>query len=157
MSGLAVGIQAGAGSAIAAAQSVASQVSATIRSALKVHSPSRVMIEIGQYVAQGLANGMLAMQSLVSRASNALAMATVPGALGDLSANGTLTEEVTMDDSEISKLKASADQKIVVTHKQVVPQVTVQVDNHNGEPLDEERVADLVSDKILEAMDSDLD
>lgn len=157
MSGLAVGIQAGAGSAIAAAQSVASQVSATIRSALKVHSPSRVMVEIGQYVAQGLANGMLAMQSLVSRASNALAMATVPGALGDLSANGTLTEEVTMDDSEISKLKASADQKIVVTHKQVVPQVTVQVDNHNGEPLDEERVADLVSDKILEAMDSDLD
>ena len=57
--GLASGISAGAGSAIAAANSLAARVTATMRSALKVHSPSRVMRDqVGRYIPQGIAEGI---------------------------------------------------------------------------------------------------
>lgn len=59
MSGLAGGINAGAGSAIAAANSVANQVASTINKALKIHSPSRVTEESGEYTTEGLEVGML--------------------------------------------------------------------------------------------------
>ena len=57
--GLASGIRSGAGSAIAAANSLAAQVTATMKSALKVHSPSRVMRdEVGRFIPQGIAEGI---------------------------------------------------------------------------------------------------
>lgn len=59
MSGLAGGINAGAGSAIAAANSVANQVASTINKALKIHSPSRVTEESGEFTTEGLEVGML--------------------------------------------------------------------------------------------------
>lgn len=59
MSGLAGGINAGAGSAIAAANSVANQVASTINKALKIHSPSRVTEESGEYTTEGIEVGML--------------------------------------------------------------------------------------------------
>jgi len=59
MSGLASGIYAGAGSAMAAARSVANSVASTINSALKIHSPSRVTEESGEYTTEGLEVGML--------------------------------------------------------------------------------------------------
>lgn len=59
MAGFAVGINMGAGSAIAAAQSVASRVKATIKNALDIHSPSRVMRdEVGRFIPQGIAIGI---------------------------------------------------------------------------------------------------
>src|SRR5699024_10924741 len=73
MSGLAIGIQSGASSAIAAAQSVANKVTSTIQSALKIHSPSRVMMAVGGFVSAGLAKGITAAQNLVSNASSRLA------------------------------------------------------------------------------------
>lgn len=57
--GLANGINAGAGAAIAAANRVANQVSATMRSALQVHSPSRVTKKIGGYTTEGFVEGLL--------------------------------------------------------------------------------------------------
>ncbi len=156
MSGLAAGIAAGSGSAIAQAQSVANQVSSTIRSALKIHSPSRVMMEVGGFVGQGLANGIAATQNLVSNASNALAFSAVPNPVADLSANGTVTSNVKLDDSEISRLQASASQQVIVNHKQVVPQVTIHVENKDGEPVDTEALLQEFEDKIIELMDSDL-
>lgn len=59
MSGLAGGINAGAGSALAAANSVANQVASTINKALKIHSPSRVTEESGEFTTEGLEVGML--------------------------------------------------------------------------------------------------
>lgn len=57
--GLAAGINAGAGAAIYAAQSLAARVAATMKNALKIHSPSRVMRdEIGRFIPQGLAAGI---------------------------------------------------------------------------------------------------
>lgn len=41
-----------------------------IKSALGIHSPSRVMIEVGQYVDKGFINGIMGMQSDVEKAFN---------------------------------------------------------------------------------------
>lgn len=71
--GLANGIEAGAGAAIAAAQSVANQVSAIMASALKEHSPSRVTKKIGAYASEGLAIGILGMMSMVKKSATRVA------------------------------------------------------------------------------------
>ena len=59
MSGLSAGISAGGGGAIAAANRIANQVASTINGALKIHSPSRVTEESGEYTTEGLEVGML--------------------------------------------------------------------------------------------------
>ena len=56
--GLYNGLDSWTGSIIGWAHSVAGAVSATLRAALKVRSPSKVMEEIGVYVAEGLAEGL---------------------------------------------------------------------------------------------------
>jgi len=78
MSGLSSGISAGAGGALSAARRVANSVSSTIRSALKIHSPSRVMIAIGEFVSEGLAKGITSAGKLVDKASTKLADLAVP-------------------------------------------------------------------------------
>ncbi len=156
MSGLTAGIQAGAGSAIAAAQSVASKVASTVRKALDINSPSRVMMAIGGFVSEGLANGILAAQNMVQKASDALAMATIPNNLATVSASGVITSNVHVDDEDISRIKASASQTIVVQHKQVVPQVTVNVENNGGDPPDIDEIVGRVEEVIIDALDADL-
>ena len=59
MSGLASGISAGGGGAIAAANRIANQVASTINRALKIHSPSRVTFKSGQFTGEGLELGIL--------------------------------------------------------------------------------------------------
>ena len=78
MSGLSAGISAGAGNALSAARRVANSVSSTIRSALKIHSPSRVMMAIGEFVSQGLAKGITSASRLVDKASTKLAELATP-------------------------------------------------------------------------------
>lgn len=59
MYGLSSGIWAGSGSAISAAQSVASRVKSTIQSAMKIHSPSRWMRDfIGKNMMEGWGIGL---------------------------------------------------------------------------------------------------
>lgn len=76
--GLANGINAGAGAAISAARNVANSVAATMRSALQVHSPSRVTEKIGEYASEGAAIGLMNMLSMVERASTKVANVMVP-------------------------------------------------------------------------------
>lgn len=57
-SGLAAGIRAGASQAINAAASVASQALEAAKRALAIRSPSRKMMEVGQYFDQGFVAGM---------------------------------------------------------------------------------------------------
>lgn len=86
--GLAAGINAGAGAAIYAAQSLAARVSATMKNALKINSPSRVMRdEIGRYIPQGLAEGIekdssIAINALRSLGSNLVGSISPETALG---------------------------------------------------------------------------
>ena len=95
MSGLSSGISAGAGGALSAARRVANSVSSTIRSALKIHSPSRVMMAIGRYVSEGLANGITSASKLVDKASTKLADLAVPR-MDDISGPSVRLGEVLM-------------------------------------------------------------
>lgn len=148
MQGLAGGIQAGAGSAIAAATAVANQVSAAVKSAMDIHSPSRVMMALGNFVTQGLAKGILAAESLVVSASNAIANAAVPDAW-DTSVNG----EMQIDSEDVARLKASTSQQVVVNQKTLQPAVTVNVSGTDGD-FDEERLADVVADRIMDLVET---
>jgi len=56
--GMAAGLRSKTSSIVAAARSIASQVTSTIRSALKIASPSKVMRQIGAYTAEGMALGL---------------------------------------------------------------------------------------------------
>lgn len=76
--GMARGINAGAPSAISAARSLANRVASTINSALKIHSPSDVTWDSGQYVTEGLAGGMLDKIRIVKNAASRIAEAAEP-------------------------------------------------------------------------------
>lgn len=71
--GLANGINARSGEAIAAAQALASAVANTIRSALQIASPSRIMMQLGGYVTEGFAEGIESQLGLVNRAAERMA------------------------------------------------------------------------------------
>lgn len=76
--GLAQGINAGAGAAIAAANRLANQVAATMNKALKVGSPSRVTRKIGGFTTEGFVLGILDNIQSVQKASVRVAQAAIP-------------------------------------------------------------------------------
>ena len=68
MSGLNAGLWSGSGSVMATANSIAERVKNTIKSALDIHSPSRVMRdEVGRFIPQGIAVGIDADAGVVKR------------------------------------------------------------------------------------------
>ena len=91
MSGLRSGLNAGSGSVISTARGIANRVSSTIKSALKVKSPSRVMMEIGNNVGEGLAIGMEKTARLVDGASDALGSSAIPE-LADINVGGRVND-----------------------------------------------------------------
>ena len=180
MSGLSSGISSGAGRAIAAARSVANSVSSTIRTALKIHSPSRVMVAIGEYITQGLAKGIMASSKLVDKASGRLADMAIPqvemagitanlptemtGATrvineilnpADMSDVSSYDNGISMDQSDIDDMHAILDRKVIIENKQVVPQVTVVVNDNEG-GADPEAIARQVEEILVKAMDEDM-
>lgn len=59
MNGLANGIRGNSGAALAAASSVASQITARMKKAMEIHSPSRIMRdEVGRFIPEGVAVGI---------------------------------------------------------------------------------------------------
>lgn len=154
MQGLTNGINAGASSAVAAARSVANQVSAAVKSAMDIHSPSRVMAKLGGFITQGLAVGMINDLREVDRASNQLAQAIQVSGANDL--GFTSENSLTVDDSEISKIKAASTQQVIVNNKQLTPQVVINIENKDGEPIDTDSLLQEFEDKIIELMESDL-
>lgn len=71
------GLQSEGNNAIVTANNIANQVAETMRKALEIHSPSRVMEKIGGYVGEGLAVGMEKSKKLVSKVSESLADASI--------------------------------------------------------------------------------
>ena len=69
MNGLIAGINSKRGAVMAAARSVASAAASAVNSALKIHSPSRLMIETGQYADEGLIKGFEGKQEAVKAAA----------------------------------------------------------------------------------------
>lgn len=72
------GLASMSGSIISLAQSIANSVSATIRSALSIHSPSRVMEKLGMYTGQGLEYGMADKVRDIANVAGQMASAAVP-------------------------------------------------------------------------------
>ncbi|WP_420285528.1 phage tail tape measure protein [Enterococcus cecorum] len=157
MAGLTAGLASGAGGAIAQARSIANQIASTIQGALKIHSPSRVMMEIGDFVGQGLAKGIEGTKRMVQLSSSKLADQVKPKSLGgegpDFDSNG-LGYAMTLDDR--NKMQSSGTQAVYVNQKQVTPQVTLNVTNNNGEPIDTDALVAKVEDAIIAAAESDL-
>lgn len=81
MAGLTAGIRAGGQAAVAAARSIASEIASVMRSALQIHSPSRVMEGIGEFIPAGLAVGMQAGIPDVQSATRSLADSVVDDSL----------------------------------------------------------------------------
>lgn len=157
MAGLTAGLASGAGAAIAQARSIANQIASTIQGALKIHSPSRVMMQIGGFVGQGLAKGIEGTKRMVQLSSSKLADQVKPKSLGgegpDFDSNG-LGYAMTLDDR--NKMQSSGTQAVYVNQKQVTPQVTLNVTNNNGEPIDTDALVAKVEDAIIAAAESDL-
>jgi len=167
--GLARGIQAGSGAAIAAAQSVASRVSSTIQKALDVHSPSKLTTWMGEMLPEGLKVGIVdntksaitAAKSMANAVSSTMSNLTVGlNPFADIgsdsfAASADLNESVHLDDTAVSDLKASSSQKVVIENKKVVPQVSIIVDNKNGD-IDEDALLAKFENAIEEMIDADL-
>lgn len=69
MNGLIAGINSKRGAVMAAARSVASAAASAVNSALKIHSPSRVLVETGQYSDEGLIKGFESKREAVKAAA----------------------------------------------------------------------------------------
>jgi phage-related protein len=81
--GLVNGIKSAAGGLLETARNIANSVTKTIKGALNIHSPSRVMMELGGYTTEGFAIGLgnqLAQIKEASRNMATTAMANVTGA-----------------------------------------------------------------------------
>jgi len=79
--GLINGITSMAGSVASKAQEIANNITNTIKGALNIHSPSRVMMEMGRNVGEGMAIGMDQSQVQVAQSSANMAGATIGGAM----------------------------------------------------------------------------
>lgn len=77
MAGLVSGINSMRGSVMAAAASIAQAAASAVNSALQIHSPSRVMIQSGQYTGAGLITGLENMRGSVQAAAQASLAAPV--------------------------------------------------------------------------------
>jgi phage-related minor tail protein len=76
--GLINGMSEMTGPLVAEARKIAEAVASTIKSTLKIKSPSRVTMEMGSYVGEGLAIGMKNSIPQVTRQASAMANAAIP-------------------------------------------------------------------------------
>lgn len=158
MQGLTSGIQSGAASAIAAAQNVAHQISSTISSALKINSPSRVMMEIGGFVSQGLAIGLNRELFRVQNASQNLAIASMPQGIAAMDNYGQVDYQYANQLSNVQMNQLSANQGVVSsshTTTTLSPTINVTV-NGGGEMPNARKIADEVAKVIVNEFNSNL-
>lgn len=78
MQGLVNGIKSMASAVTKAVTGIASAIPAKIKSFLGIHSPSRLLFELGEFSGEGFANGIKSMISDVSGISTQMAYAAVP-------------------------------------------------------------------------------
>ncbi len=78
MQGLLAGINAQKSAIMGVVAGIAAGIRNTLRSAMDIHSPSRVTMELGAYIGEGLARGMEGTAPRVQGAGGALAAAALP-------------------------------------------------------------------------------
>jgi TP901 family phage tail tape measure protein len=97
MGGLIAGLQAMEGPLKKKVEAIANTVTAAMRNALKIKSPSRVLYEIGEFAGEGLALGIERMKGAVSKAAEILAQYSIPQIeipRGKLDASGQIRAEL---------------------------------------------------------------
>src|SRR5699024_10798255 len=87
------------GSIMGTARGIASSVSATIRSALSIHSPSRVLMKLGSFAGEGLDVGLLGWVDKIEKTSMKLALAM---ALDDYEVETNLATSANIESSGVS-------------------------------------------------------
>ena len=102
INGLIAGMDKRAGAAVAKAQSIANQISATIAAAFQIQSPSRVMMGYGENISEGLAIGMENGISKVDLAATRVANAAFIS--GDAPKAAAPTVKVFIGDQELRDL-----------------------------------------------------
>lgn len=90
--GFAAGISANSYMAAARASAMASAAAAAARSALAIHSPSRVMYEIGDFAGKGFINALSTYASISGRAGSEMANSTISGLKDTLSNMGSVID-----------------------------------------------------------------
>ena len=73
----------------------------------------------------------------------------------DMSEVSSYDNGISMDQSDIDDMHAVLDRKVIVENKQVVPQVTVVVNDNEG-GADPEAIARQVEEILVKAMDEDM-
>ena len=82
MAGLRNGIASAGAAAVAQARSIANQVASAVNSALKIHSPSRVLMKSGHFAGEGLAEGLQQEQQNVAQAASRSLAAPILSSVG---------------------------------------------------------------------------
>ncbi|MBO1005780.1 tape measure protein, partial [Pseudogracilibacillus auburnensis] len=80
MAGLNRGLLAGRAQVMSTARSIANSVASTMRNALQIHSPSRVMMEIGEFTGEGFVVGFESMTAAAKNASESMSDAMLGAA-----------------------------------------------------------------------------
>ncbi|WP_411503483.1 phage tail tape measure protein [Brevibacillus centrosporus] len=121
-------------------KSIGDGITDKIKSILGIHSPSRVMAEIGFFTGEGLAQGIEGTQARVSQASTQLAddvtaphetpaaklaPASVSAAPGSASAGGTMRMEIALSlhvtgDADVKQVGASVAEKLKPTLQEII-------------------------------------
>jgi TP901 family phage tail tape measure protein len=78
LQGLINGIKSMAGAVTKAVSGIASAIPSKIKSFLGIHSPSRVLMELGEFTGEGFVNGLKSMVNNVKAATEDMASAAVP-------------------------------------------------------------------------------
>ena len=100
--GLIDGMEKKAPAAIAKANQIANQISATIAAAFQINSPSKLMFSYGEFISEGLALGMEAGIPKINMAANSVANAAFPN--GQVGSSGTTEVKVFIGDTELKDM-----------------------------------------------------
>lgn len=150
MSGLVNGMNAMRGAVMATASNIASAAASSINSALKIHSPSRVTTDSGEYTGQGLALGMKNSLPEIRKSADTMAEAAVPEKVSPY--DNLLAAQPIEDGGDTSVFNNSDNRKRTVIKK--IYKIEKLIENVNvANEADEDRLLR----KILEALADDFD
>lgn len=102
--GLAAGIRAATGNAVGAAADMSNRIAAISRATLRTASPSKVFMEIGVFVAQGLEEGILSGTPGVEAAGAKLSTLITDAFAARKDTRASLVDQLRTDNGQIAKL-----------------------------------------------------
>ena len=166
MAGLAGGIRAGGGAAVAAAAGVAASVKAAVSSILQIHSPSKVAYWQGEMTMLGFANGISdgednimktvrGIYTNVRDAWNNSAWEDI-GVFTDLENQKFLdpdNDELKLNDSDIKKVRQLAEREVINTFTTAEIKIEMTNNNNINSEMDIDGIVDRLEEKVSERLE----